>query len=101
MLCPFPSGDVVSTLHDPSPETRAVFSSPFGSVTVTVAPATPVPLTTLVPSPTSVITGILDSDSTTFNTTVSLASAAPRFSLVRAIKVKTIRPVFVGVPVMV
>ena len=47
------------------------------------------------------MTGILDSDSTTFNTTVSLASAPPKSALLRAIKVNTIRPVFVGVPVIV
>ena len=47
------------------------------------------------------MTGILERDSTTFNTNVSLASADPNSLLLRAIKVNTIRPVFVGVPVIV
>ena len=47
------------------------------------------------------MTGILERDSTTFNTNVFLASAPPKSALLRAIKVNTIRPVFVGVPVIV
>ena len=101
ILCPFTSGVVVSTVHVPSVATSAVFTAPFGSVTVTVAPATPLPLIALEPSCASVMTGILERDSTTFNTNVSLASADPNSLLLRAIKVNTIRPVFVGVPVIV
>ena len=47
------------------------------------------------------MTGILERDSTTFNTNVSFASLPPKSALLRAIKVNTIRPVFVGVPVIV
>ena len=50
ILCPFTSGVVVSTVHVPSVATSAVFTAPSGSVTVTVAPATPLPLTALEPS---------------------------------------------------
>ena len=50
ILCPFTRGVVVSTVHVPSVVTSAVFTAPSGSVTVTVAPATPLPLTALEPS---------------------------------------------------
>ena len=50
MLCPFTRGEIVSTVHVPSVATSVVFSVPSGSVTVTVAPATPLPLITLDPS---------------------------------------------------
>ena len=50
ILCPFTRGMVVSTVHVPPVATSAVFTAPSGSVTVTVAPATPLPLTTLEPS---------------------------------------------------
>ena len=97
MLCPFTRGVVVATVHVPSVATSAVFTAPSGSVTVTVAPATPLPLTALEPSWASVITGILERDSTTFNTKFSLA--LPLLS--RPIKAKVIVPVLVGVPLIV
>ena len=50
ILCPFTRGVVVSTVHIPSVATSAVLTVLSGSVTVTVAPATPLPLTTLEPS---------------------------------------------------
>ena len=50
ILCPFTSGAVVATVHVPSTATSAVFSTPSGRVTVTVAPATPLPLITFAPS---------------------------------------------------
>ena len=50
ILCPFTSGAVVATVHVPSAATSAVFSTPSGRVTVTVAPATPLPLITFAPS---------------------------------------------------
>ena len=50
ILCPFTRGVVVSTVHVPSVATSAVFTAPSGSVTVTVAPATPLPLIALEPS---------------------------------------------------
>ena len=50
IFCPFTRGVVVSTIHVPSVATSAVFTAPSGSVTVTVDPATPLPLTTLEPS---------------------------------------------------
>ena len=50
ILCPFTRGKFVPTVHVLSVATTAVFSTPSGSVTVTVAPATPLPLTTLKPS---------------------------------------------------
>ena len=101
ILCPFTRGAGVSTIHVPSSTTKAVFSTPSGSVTVTVAPATPLPLITLEPSFASVIIGILEITSTTFKTKVSLASPLPNRSSFRAIKVKVIVPVRVGVPLMV
>ena len=47
------------------------------------------------------MTGILERDSTTFNVNVSLASLPPKSALLRAMKVNAIRPVFVGVPIIV